>query len=212
MTSAKSAGPSEISIFGTDAAGRPFSQTARLARIDGFEVTIEGVERTLDVNNIVGLRHGGEKARFRVVWVGRKGTPQQGQLGLRAVDTGKDIFAGAAAAEPAPSGRERRRFPRIQCHGDVRFRREGSEATVSGALTILSEGGCYIQTATTFPQLAHLDLRMNVEQMELQSIGEVHALKPGAGMGIAFVEMNRTDRIRLHEWVSQHSRHDTEWR
>lgn len=210
MASAKSAGQREVSVFGTDASGRPFNQPARVVSLDGLEVAIEGLERKLDVNNIVGLRHGGQKARFRVVWIGHKDTPQHGQVGLRAVETEKDIFAGADLAGPGTAGRERRRYPRVQCHGDVKFRREGSEATLSGALTLLSEGGCYIQSATTFPQFAHLDLSMKVEGMELQSVGEVRLLEPGSGMGIAFVEMNRAQRIRLHEWVSHHCKQHAE--
>ncbi len=37
---------------------------------------------------IVGLQCGNMRARFMVVWVGEKGTPREGQIGLRAAENG----------------------------------------------------------------------------------------------------------------------------
>ncbi len=118
----------EVSVLGTDIAGKPFFQSARTVNISGFEVTLEGLRATLKLNDIVGVRHGGRKARFRVMWVGAQGTPQQGQVGLRSVEPEKDIFALEVSAQSAPqppqsfAGRERRRYPRIPCYGSVKFR------------------------------------------------------------------------------------------
>ncbi len=96
MTSAKALAERDVSVFGTDAFGKPFNQAARVISIDGFEVAIEGLACTLDLNNIVGVRHAGQKARFLVLWIGRNGTPQQGQVGLRALEPEKDIWRAKA--------------------------------------------------------------------------------------------------------------------
>ena len=39
------------------------------------------------VGEIVHLVSGGVDARFRVIWVGEKGTPQEGQIGLQSLTT-----------------------------------------------------------------------------------------------------------------------------
>ncbi len=215
MTSARPAAGREISVFGTDTAGKVFFQTARAVSINGFEVTVEGVQHKLEVNDIVGVRHAGQKGRFQVVWVGRDGTPQQGQVGLRALELHKDIWATSAPSPsrmPAPlskpslAGRERRRYPRISCRGSVTFRREGGAGQETGALQVLGEGGCYVETATAAPCFSHLDLFVNAEGLELRALGEVRDSRAGLGMGIAFGEMNPAYLSRLQEWVFQHSR------
>ncbi len=200
----------EVSIFGTDASGKPFFQTAYVVSSDGFEVTVEGMRCMLDVSNVVGLRHAGQKARFQVVSVGREGTPQQGQVCLRALELGRNILGagvGAAPDQPPKSyeGRERRSQPRIPCQGSVKFRREGVSSLDAGALRCLNESGCYIETEATAPCSSLLDLILNAEGLELLSVGVVRASDP-AGMGIAFGEMNPAYRSRLQEWMFQHSR------
>lgn len=211
MTSAKSAAGREVSVFGTDATGKPFFQTARAVSTIGLEVTLEGVQRTLEVNDMVGLRHAGQKGRFQVVGVGREGTPQQGQVRLRALEPEKNILGTGVGAAPVwapkPSFVEgdRRRQPRIPCHGSVKFRREGAGDLDAGTLRCLNESGCYVETEATAPCSSLLDLVLNAEGLELSSVGVVRASDPG-GMGIAFGEMNPAYRSRLQEWVFQHSR------
>ena len=212
MTSAKSAAGREVSVFGTDTTGKAFFQSARAISISGFEVAVEGLQCTLDVNNIVGLRHAGQKARFQVVWVGREGTPEQGQVGLRALEIEKDIWAAEVPApqpallpHPSVAGRERRRYPRIWCQGQVEFRRKGADTPTLGKLQVLGEGGCYIQTLTTAPYLSDLDLVVNAEDLKLRVSGVVRDSQAGFGMGVAFSEMNPAYLARLQQWVSRHS-------
>lgn len=211
MTSAKSAAGREVSIFGTDAAGKPFLQTAQVVSVVGFEITVDGMDCALHASDVVGVRHAGQKGRFQVVGVGREGTPQQGQVRLRTLEPEKNILgtgmleASAPAPRPAFVAVDRRRHPRIPCQGSVRFRREGAGALAAGTLQCLSESGCYVQTETTAPCSSLLDLVVNAEGLELSSVGVVRASDAG-GMGIAFGEMNPAYRSRLQEWIFQHSR------
>jgi hypothetical protein len=212
MTSAKSGAGREVSVFGTDAQGKPFFQAARVVSIDGFEVTVEGVQRRLDVTDVVGLRHAGQKARFQVVWVGREGTPQQEQVGLRALEMEKDIWAAevlprqpALLPHPSVAGHERRHYPRIWCQGRVEFCRKGADSPTRGNLQVLGEGGCYIQTLTAAPYLSEVDLVVNADGLELRAPGVVRDSQAGVGMGVAFGEVNPAQRARLQEWISQHS-------
>lgn len=202
----------EVSVFGTDTAGKPFFQTARAVSVSGFEVTVEGLDRALDVNNVIGVRHAGQKGRFLVVWVGKVGTPEHGQIGLRALELDRDIWtqesprpAATPHSHPAVSGRERRRYPRIWCQGRVEFRRKGAEDPILGRLQVLGEGGCYIQTLTAAPELSELDLRVNADDLELRAPGVVRDSKAGFGMGVEFGAIHPAHLARLQEWVSRHA-------
>jgi hypothetical protein len=213
MTSARSGAGREVSVFGTDATGKPFFQTARVVSLDGFEVTLEGIQRKLAVTDVVGVRHAGQKARFQVVWVGAEGTPQQGQVGVRALEIEKDIWAveapsrsPAPATHPSVSGPERRRYPRIWCQGRVQFRPKGAESPILGNLQILGEGGCYVETLTAPPYLSEVDLIVSANGLELRAPAVVRDSKAGVGMGVAFGEIDPAQLGQLQRWISQHSR------
>lgn len=71
-----------IKVYGMDREGKSFNQPARTldithdgARIDGLPGVAEG--------EILGVQYGGEKARYRVVWVGEAGGRREGQLGIQ---------------------------------------------------------------------------------------------------------------------------------
>ena len=53
-------------------------------------------------------------------------------------------------------------------------------------LTDLSLGGCYIETASPFPEHAQVALTLMADGMELQGRGRVRVMHPSRGMGIEF--------------------------
>lgn len=85
----------EVRVWGMGSDGKPFSQTARTIDISGNGARLEGVACLTQVGEIIGVQNGNEKARFRVVWVGDKGTTEQGQIAITSVDTGKCIWGRA---------------------------------------------------------------------------------------------------------------------
>lgn len=213
----------EVSLFGTDAAGKPFSESAHAVSINGSEITLEGTKCALHANLLVGIGYAGQEGLFRVSWVGDKGTPQEGRVGLRELQPEKkvlrsmtttlalDRMAGnttlvlEAERRPAPTP-DRRRYPRIHCNGDVLFRCDGAATFDSGELKFLSEDGCYIATPNTAPPLTQVVLSAKVEDLEVEAIGEVHGLQPGFGMGLSFLEMTPDQRTLLQQWVARHHR------
>ncbi len=203
----------KISIFGTDAAGKPFFHSATVLTIAGSEMTVGGLDFILGRDDVVGIRYAGQKGRFHVSWVGADGTPQQGQAGLRPLEIESMVWAsltGRPEQTPVPTqnpfstGRDRRRYPRIRCQGSVRFQREDAESPDLGRLQLLSEGGCYVQTLSTAPASSQLDLVVNTQGLELRAQGVVRDAHVGFGMGIAFAEMNAASRAQLRAWASQH--------
>lgn len=61
-------------------------------------------------------------------------------------------------------------------------------------LTDLSLGGCYVETASPFPQCSAVDLCLRASGMEIHAEGLVRVMHPGHGMGIEFP--NRTEEQR----------------
>src|SRR4051812_4275662 len=101
---------SPIRIFGMDAGGRAVNVSAWTVDVSRHGARIKGVNDWSEPGETIGVRHGMEKARFKIVWVGQDGTPHQGQIGLLCVEVGKYIWGvsapqvAASAAAPA-SGR-----------------------------------------------------------------------------------------------------------
>lgn len=213
-----------VVIFGSDDTGKPFSETASLFRATQNDAVVGGIAVHLKCDDIVGLRYAGQKARFRLIWIGEKGTPREGQAGLFALEPEKDLWGAyppltaAPASEPVEafpgygerhvseggSGRDRRRHERVSVNGAVKFHTEGSETMVWATLQDLSAGGCYLETIATAPKFARLSLAINLEDLHLEAVGVVEASHPAYGMGVKFVHLTPLNRRALLQWVSRH--------
>ncbi len=92
-----------------DNSGRAVNVSAWTVDVSRHGARVRGVNDWSAPGETVGVRHGMEKARFKIVWVGADGTPHQGQVGLLCVEAGKYIWGVAApstaAAAAAPGGK-----------------------------------------------------------------------------------------------------------
>lgn len=80
--------PLSVRLWGLDRNGKVFSQNAKTLNIATSGARLYGVTAELERGFIVGLQCGNMRARFMVVWVGDKGTHQEGQVGLQAAKNG----------------------------------------------------------------------------------------------------------------------------
>jgi hypothetical protein len=80
--------PISVRLWGLDREGKVFSQNAKTLNIATNGARLYGVTAALERGFIVGLQCGNMRARFMVVWVGEKGSPREGQIGLRAAENG----------------------------------------------------------------------------------------------------------------------------
>jgi hypothetical protein len=71
-----------VRIWGLDARSRPFAQPASLRTISGHGATLQGVDAQLKPGDLVDVQYEGAQAQFRVVWLGRRGTEMQGEVGI----------------------------------------------------------------------------------------------------------------------------------
>jgi hypothetical protein len=74
-----------VRVWGIDAHSLPFMQPATVTNISASGAVVQGIQRTLRPGDILEVQFAGEKAEFRVVWVGRIGTSQQWTVGLERV-------------------------------------------------------------------------------------------------------------------------------
>lgn len=80
--------PLSVRLWGLDREGKVFSQNVKTLNIATNGARLYGVTAALEPGFIVGVQCGNMRARFTVVWIGDRGTPQEGQVGLRAVKNG----------------------------------------------------------------------------------------------------------------------------
>ena len=93
---------SPVRIFGMDDKGQAINLSAWTVDISHHGARIRGVTNWSTPGETIGVRHGAEKARYKIVWVGTNGAPTQGQIGLMCVETGKYIW-GVAAPQASTS-------------------------------------------------------------------------------------------------------------
>jgi CheY-like chemotaxis protein len=69
-------------------------------------------------------------------------------------------------------------------------------------LTDLSLGGCYVETASPFPQASAVDLCLKTSGMEVHTDGLVRVMHPGHGMGIEFPARTEEQRKNVGEFIN----------
>jgi hypothetical protein len=71
-----------VRIWGVDSHSRPFMQLASVRNISSLGVVLQNVRAHIKPGEILDVQYYGAKAQFRVIWTGRPGTIEAGELGL----------------------------------------------------------------------------------------------------------------------------------
>jgi hypothetical protein len=79
-----------VNIYGADSMGQPFSQAASVVDVSESGVRLQGVHVLYRPGQTAVLEHHGNKAQYRVVWVGAGALA--GQAGLMSLEPQKSIF------------------------------------------------------------------------------------------------------------------------
>ena len=211
-----------VRVFGMDSNGQPINQPARAVEISHHGARLIGLDCWDYPGEVIGVRYGTEKARYRVVWVGKAGTPQQGQVGLLCVESGKYIWgiappaqaaaaaagrtsalqAGAgvlALASAGPSKNNRRRDARFHAPGGVNVKAQGATTGQWAMLHDISMGGCYVETTSPLPIGSKVECLVHSGEYQLTARGHVTVSHRLVGMGIQFTDMSPLNRERLQK-------------
>jgi len=217
----------EVRVWGMDSTGKPFNQAARTLEISGKGARLEGVTCLQQVGEIVGVQHGNQKARFRVVWVGKKGTGEEGQIGITCLEPDRVIWAEALQDNAGQYGRgpvivspsetpaessppvmgaarqaERRRYPRYQCTGAIQLTQQDT-SPILGKLIDIGLGGFYVEVPSPLPQQMSVEFIIQADELEVRGRGMVRTAHPLVGNGIAFTQMTADDWRRLTQLVAR---------
>lgn len=103
------AGCKPVTVMGRDVYGNPFLQNTFTVEIAARGARLRGLP-TLAPDAILLLECCGEKARYRVVWLGERGSPHEGHVGLECIDSEKSIFG----VDPPQSGSFYDEFKRVE--------------------------------------------------------------------------------------------------
>lgn len=81
-----------VQVRGKDANGRDFAQTAFTVDLSQDGARLDGVGMLTSPGQTIQVRRLWRKAKYRVVWVGQIGTAESNQVGLFALESGKNIW------------------------------------------------------------------------------------------------------------------------
>ena len=67
-----------VQVWGLDAFGRPFTDSALVTNLSLGGMVLQGVRRRMRTGEILDVRMGSSKAEFRVIWIS-----ESGELGMQ---------------------------------------------------------------------------------------------------------------------------------
>jgi CheY-like chemotaxis protein len=187
-----------VRIFGTDTEGKPFARLVHTVDVSTSGARIGGIYVSLRAGDVIGLQRGTEKGRFRVAWTGKMGTRNAGEIGIMALDTGKQIWGmslpegGEDPYRPKASWTERRRHFRFDCDFGVELRTNIDSPGSLVRCTDISRGGCYLETWSPLPVTTKTFLLIKLPTGNVHATGEVRTADPGFGMGVRFTNVEST--------------------
>ena len=208
-------------IYGLDHKGKPFSVTVETLDVSQTGARLGGVRQFEVPGETIGVEYKGNKGRFYVAWVGRSGSPRDGQIGVRAVDTKKNIWTMTLPAEamdhyqkphvhnPSSSSellsyleyRNDRRFSkRLSVHAGAKVA-AGADNLGWGVCSEISCTGCYVETVKPLLLNTPIDVIVRLRNREMRIKGRVRSVRKNWGMGIEFSEMGDEDIAYLAEVV-----------
>jgi hypothetical protein len=223
-----------VRVFGLDAKGQPVNCECSTIDISAHGVRLTGPQHW-NAGEVVGIRHGTEKGRFRIIWIGQPGTEAEAQTGLQAVEVSRHFWGenipqysaganstviGARIAGTTDTGptkgrlnasstsmpfADTRRHVRLKCNGGAKLVLSGNNHHW-GTVIDISGGGCYVECPTTYPVGHLLYVKLGIDDFKFESDGVVRVTHPGMGMGIEFMRTSMMQRRTLEDFVSELAR------
>jgi hypothetical protein len=218
----------DVKVWGMDLYGKPFVQHARTVNATSVGARLIGIDCVRE-GEVISLQHENQKARCKVVWVGRDAAKSR-QIGVHVVEPDKNLFgaklkapavqkaqsapgftgfAGAAQAAqqarrpmPEPTG-TRRAQQRFHCTGGVEMRRNEGAPPVFGNLSDLSLTGCYVETVSTLPVGSEILFMLRVRDNVVRGRAQVKTSHHAVGLGLVFTQLSREDQHKLEYILSR---------
>jgi len=192
----------QVRVLGMSADNRPFNESVQTLNISRRGVVLTGVQSQLKVGEIVGLRYGEKRARYRVAWVQRPDPSQAAQVGLETVEEEKSIWdfdLPPSVEHYTPP----RKYPRFRLDLPLELFVEGSPLPTRATTLDVGLGGCYARTQTPPRVGVSLRIVLWLGQGRLTVQGRVVFSDPGLGVGIVFKTLSEESRELLQTFLER---------
>jgi hypothetical protein len=191
-----------VRIFGTDSNGHIFSDSVSTVNVSFQGAMLSGVHRAISAGDVIGLTYGNKKTRFQVKWVGKAGSPYEGNLGLQSVSAAGCIWD--VPLEPntsaAPKYAFARKHKRVKCVNSIQLNPAG-QPPVWSKVADISEGGCFVEMMLPLATGTRLKISLWLKENKVVAEGVVAHARPAYGVGIRFTDMSQRDAERLREFL-----------
>ena len=197
--------------------GATSSQMACTLDITPDGARLNGIYSVEMPGEVIAVERGKNKAYFRVVWIGQRGTAQAGQLGVQCIEPDKniwDIKFISEADEPygvfTPDmlhlqglvGKDHEH--RLRCFGHAELtngHRDG--APLNAPVINISADGCYVRTANPLAANSPVNMKLRLNNTEVHLRGRVRSSDRGQGMWVEFNSIRHGDLELLQRVLNQ---------
>ena len=201
-----------VRIFGTDSAGRAFSENVFTSDVSRSGVKLEAVPVEVAIGETIGLTYKNHRGRFLVKWT----SVAEGQraLGLQNISPEKPLWDFALpSAGPDNYARggtksERRRHARLKSINSVELHAESQGAPIWGKVSDLSLGGCFVEMPMPLKKDTRLKVGLWLGQEKLWLEAKVASSRPGFGIGIEFQAVAAADADKLRGFLRSITRNN----
>lgn len=191
----------QVRVLGLSADNRPFYESVQTLNISRRGVVLAGVQCRLKVGEVVGLRYGEKKARYRVAWVRRAHPSQPAEVGLETVEEGKSLWDFELPAPAVQQYVPPRKYRRDQLDIPIELFVDESPQPIRATTLNIGLGGCYARTQTPPRVGVGLRIVLWLGQGRLTVQGRVVFSDPGLGVGIVFGTMSAESRQLLQSFL-----------
>ena len=101
------------------------------------------------------------------------------------------------------SPQERRSYARYPFTSAVEVVVRGTETRIQGRTSDLSRGGCFLDTASSFPAGSIVTVRLTKDNCKFEADAEVAYSLVGMGMGVKFTAATTGQRETVEKWVAE---------
>lgn len=195
-----------VRVWGMDADARPFSQDAVANNISSEGAQILGISHPLKTGDIIGIRHGEKKARFKVMWVTDAGKIRKIEAGVQVLPGQESPWQEMADPQAFTFGPEtiKRRFVRHKIQFPVQFGfADTRRARMNTNATDIGGRGCYIETLVPLRLGTEGTITFWMDEDKVETSAVVRASDPGVGMGIEFTSLDNHVQERLQQFLDK---------
>jgi PilZ domain len=194
-----------VSMYGTDAEGKPFYQITTAQAVNEQSAVLNGVECQLRPGEIVGIQYQEKKTRARVLWLCEQGPRPKMQVGVQLVPGAgcpwrKQVETTSTELRVALPP-ERRVHPRHKLAIGVELLHRPSDTKIRAQTSDISLGGCYVETTLRLPVGAELNVTLWIESKKWELDAVVRSSHPSFGMGLEFIDLSEAQRSALASYL-----------